>query len=130
VRDTIASERDKMLRGELYMASDAELVAARLRARRLWQRYNASDPAADLLGPGVQLLAADRPRDSFERSRGLEFGRPIAIGANVWIGGAAIICPGVTIGDGSTIGAGSVVTRSVPAHVIAAGNPCRVIREV
>ncbi|MNF08105.1 Galactoside O-acetyltransferase [compost metagenome] len=50
------------------------------------------------------------------------------IGHNVWIGGSVVICPGVTIGDNSVIGAGSVVTKDVPAGVVAAGNPCRVLR--
>ena len=79
------------------------------------------------IGPGVQLLAADHPRDPEVRRSGLELGRPVTIGENVWIGAGAIVCPGVTIGDGSVIGAGSVVTRDVPAGVVAAGNPCRVL---
>jgi len=78
------------------------------------------------IGPGVQLLAADHPRDPVERDAGLEFGRPIHIGRNVWIGGGAIILPGVTIGADALIGAGSVVTRDVPAGATAFGNPARV----
>jgi maltose O-acetyltransferase len=78
------------------------------------------------IGPGVQLLAADHPRDPATRAAGLEFGRPICIGRNVWIGGGAIILPGVTIGDDALIGAGSVVTRDVPAGATAYGNPARV----
>lgn len=81
-----------------------------------------------MLGPGVQVLSADHPRDAKTRATGLELGRPIAIGRHVWIGGGAIICPGVRIGDHSTIGAGSVVTRDIPENVVAAGNPCRVVR--
>ncbi|HEV2678387.1 MAG TPA: sugar O-acetyltransferase [Aliidongia sp.] len=77
------------------------------------------------IGPGVQILTADHPRDPALRARMLEFGRPIAIGANVWIGGGAIILPGVTIGDGALIGAGSIVTRDVPAGTVAVGNPAR-----
>ena len=77
------------------------------------------------IGPGVQILAADHPRDAAERA-GLEFGRPIRIGSNVWIGGGAIILPGVSIGDDALIGAGSVVTRDVPARATAFGNPARV----
>jgi maltose O-acetyltransferase len=78
------------------------------------------------IGPGVQILTADHPRDHATRDAGLEFGRPIRIGRNVWIGGGAIILPGVTIGDDAVIGAGSVVTRDVPAGATAFGNPARV----
>lgn len=78
------------------------------------------------IGPGVQILAADHPRDPKDRETGLEFGRPVHIGRNVWIGAGAIILPGVTIGDHALIGAGSVVTRSVPAGATAMGNPARV----
>jgi maltose O-acetyltransferase len=78
------------------------------------------------IGPGVQILAADHPRDAAKRASGLEFGRPIRIGRNVWIGGGAIVLPGVSIGDNALIGAGSVVTRDVPAGVTAFGNPARI----
>src|SRR5246127_491501 len=78
------------------------------------------------IGPGVQILAADHPRDAAGRASGLEFGRPVHIGRNVWIGGDAIILPGVSIGDDALIGAGSVVTRPVPAGATAFGNPARV----
>ncbi|MCO5092817.1 sugar O-acetyltransferase [Bosea sp. (in: a-proteobacteria)] len=77
------------------------------------------------IGPGVQILTADHPRDPEQRRQMLEFGRPVRIGRNVWIGGGAIILPGVTIGDDAIIGAGSVVTRDVPAGRIAVGNPAR-----
>ena len=77
------------------------------------------------IGPAVQIYAADHPRDAETRASGLEFGRPVRIGSDVWIGGGAIILPGVTIGDGAVIGAGSVVTRDVGAGIIAAGNPAR-----
>ena len=77
------------------------------------------------IGPGVQILTADHPRDPAERRQMLEFGRPITIGANVWIGGGALILPGVTIGDDAIIGAGSVVTRDVPPGGTAVGNPAR-----
>ena len=78
------------------------------------------------IGPGVQLLTADHPREPEVRATGAEFGRPITIGRNVWIGGGALILPGVTIGDDAVIGAGSVVTRDVPAGATALGNPARV----
>ena len=78
------------------------------------------------IGPGVQILTADHPREAAQRESGLEFGRPVSIGRNVWIGGGAIILPGVTIGDDVLIGAGSVVTRDVPAGSTAFGNPARI----
>jgi maltose O-acetyltransferase len=82
-----------------------------------------------LFGPSVQIYTATHPLEA-ELRRTREFGKPVHIGSDVWVGGAAIICPGVTIGSRSVIGAGSVVTRDIPAGVFAAGNPCRVIREV
>lgn len=83
-----------------------------------------------LFGPGVQIYTASHPLSLAERRSGLELGYPVTIEDDVWVGGGAIICPGVTIGQGSVIGAGSVVTRDVPAGVLAAGNPCRVIRSL
>ena len=77
------------------------------------------------IGPAVQIYAADHPRDAETRKTGLEFGRPVRIGSDVWIGGGAIILPGVAIGDGAVIGAGSVVTRDVAAGQTVAGNPAR-----
>ena len=180
------SEKQKMLAGELYRASDPELVAERRRCRSLLQAFNAEpdeerrlgvlrellervgsgsfvqppfacDYGTNLsigdnvfvnfncvildcaevtigdgtqIGPGVQLLAADHPRDAETRRDLLELARPISIGSNVWIGGAALVLPGVTIGDDAIIGAGSVVTRDVPSGVLAVGNPCRVVREL
>ena len=81
------------------------------------------------VGPAVQLLTADHPRDSGERATGVESARPITVGDRVWLGGGVIVLPGVEIGRDAVIGAGSVVTRSVPAGVVAAGNPCRVIAD-
>ena len=182
------SEREKMVRGDLYLASDPELVAARVRARRLWALFNASDPGdvaarvtllrellghvgTDVwieppfhcdygtqitlgrgvfvnfggvfldpapivigeqaqLGPNVQLLTADHPRDAATRAAGPELGRPITIGARTWLGGGVIVGPGVSIGADTIIGAGSVVVKDVPAGVVAVGNPCRVVREI
>lgn len=82
------------------------------------------------IGPAVQLLAADHPLDPETRKAGLENARSITIGANAWLGGGAIVLPGRSVGENSVIGAGSVVTRDVPQNVVAAGNPCRVIREL
>jgi maltose O-acetyltransferase len=83
-----------------------------------------------MIGPAVQILTATHPLDAAERRGGLESAKPITIGDDVWIGGAAILCPGVTIGARSVIGAGSVVTKDVPPGVLAAGNPCRVLRAI
>jgi maltose O-acetyltransferase len=183
-RGGLLSELDNMLGGRSYDASDPELLAARVRARRLTSRLNSLDPDDDerlavfsellgafgegawvetpfhcdygsqvtlgarvfvnmccvfldaasiavgddaQLGPGVQLLTSDHPRDAAERASGLESALPISIGARAWLGGGVIVLPGVAIGHDSVIGAGSVVTHSVPAGVTAAGNPCRVI---
>ncbi|MCC8407981.1 sugar O-acetyltransferase [Mucilaginibacter sp. UR6-1] len=81
-------------------------------------------------GPYIQVYTATHPLVAAERIKGPELAKPITIGDNVWIGGGAIICPGVTIGENTTIGSGSVVTRDVPANVFAAGNPCRVIKNL
>ena len=176
------TERSKMLAGELYDASDPELLAARRRARGLLDRYNAGPGALllrellgevgpeavveppfhcdygenvtvgarfyanagcifldcapirigdrVLLGPGVHLYAATHPVDAETRGRRLKYAQPITIGDDVWIGGACIVLPGVTIGDRAVVGAGSVVTRDVPDDVVAAGNPCRPLREL
>jgi maltose O-acetyltransferase len=182
---TMASEKDKMLAGALYRASDPELVADAARAADWMARYNAPgliDPGArralleevlgavgddvvvrppfhvdygynirlgrgvflnygcmvldvvaveigDLtqIGPGVQILTPDHPRGPAERRSGLEFGRPIRIGANVWIGGGAIILPGVTVGDDAIVGAGAVVTKDVAPGATVGGNPARPI---
>ena len=176
-----------MLAGEMYDPLEAELAAARLRARDLCRRLN-SPAAVEIsdrrkilshlfatggdsawieppffcdygvnislgseayfnfncvildvcrvtigdyakLGPGVHIYTATHPLDAALRRRE-EFGKPVTIGDDVWIGGGAIVCPGVTIGDRTVIGAGSVVTRDLPPDVFAAGNPCRVIRNI
>lgn len=83
-----------------------------------------------LFGPNVQIYTATHPVNYKERATGLEYAKPISIGEDVWVGGSTIICPGVTIGSRTVIGAGSVVTKDIPAGVIAAGNPCRVIRKL
>ncbi|CAA0110747.1 Maltose O-acetyltransferase [Starkeya nomas] len=79
------------------------------------------------IGPGVHIYTADHPRDPEARRAGLEYGRPVHIGRNVWIGGKAIVLPGVTIGDDALVGAGAVVTRDVPAGATVVGNPARVV---
>lgn len=182
------TEKQKMLAGELYLATDSELVAARQNANRLTRLYNSTteqeierrnqvllelfgsagssinieppfycdygsninigddfymnfggvilDCAAVNIGnnvlcaPSVHIYTATHPTDPAIRRSGLELAAPIKIGNNVWLGGGAIVCPGVTIGDDTTIGAGSVVTKDIPARVVAAGNPCRIIRHL
>ncbi len=179
----MASEKQKMLAGELYVATGEELAADARRVAEWMDRYNASiaatqkDHSALLremlaevgegayvrppfhcdygynislgkgvflnfncvildvvkvtigdrtqIGPGVQILTADHPRDPVQRRAGLEFGRPVTIGADVWIGAGAIVLPGVTVGDGAIVGAGAVVTRDVAAGATVVGNPAR-----
>ena len=83
-----------------------------------------------MIAPNVSLYTAGHPVHPDSRRSGYEYGQPITIGDDVWIGGSTTVLPGVTIGDGAVIGAGSVVTRDIPPMVIAAGNPCRVIRPI
>ena len=83
-----------------------------------------------LIGPQVGIYAAYHPLDVSTRIAGFEAAKAVTICDNVWIGGHASILPGVTIGEGAVIGAGSVVTRDIPPGVVAAGNPCRIIRHI
>ncbi len=82
------------------------------------------------IGPNVSIYTAGHPVHPDSRNSGYEYGIPVTIGDNVWIGGNVIILPGVTIGNNAVIGAGSVVTKDIPDSVIAAGDPCRIIREI
>jgi len=81
------------------------------------------------IGPNVQLLTPTHPVDPQPRRDKLEAAQPITIGDNVWLGGGVVVCPGVSIGENTVVGAGAVVTRDLPANVVAVGNPARVIRE-
>ena len=83
-----------------------------------------------LLGPNVGLYAANHATDANERINGGCYGKPIHIGKNVWLGGDVKVLPGVSIGDNTIIGTGSIVTKDIPANVIAVGNPCKVIKEI
>ncbi len=83
-----------------------------------------------MFGPNVALYTAGHPVHPETRKSGYEYGIDITIGNNVWIGGNTVVLPGVNIGDNTVIGAGSVVTRDIPSGVVAAGNPCRVLRPV
>lgn len=82
------------------------------------------------IAPNCGFYTAGHPFDVSQRNQGLEYAWPIRVGNDVWIGGNVAVLPGVSIGNGSVIGAGSVVTKDIPAGVLAAGNPCRVIREI
>ena len=76
------------------------------------------------------MCIRDSPLEAAARNTGLEFARPITVGDSVWFGGSVAVLPGVTIGSGAVIGAGSVVSRDIPPNVVAAGNPCRVLRPI
>ena len=189
------TEKEKMLAGQLYDPSDAELTALLIKARKLARRYNQTDedepeqrsailrellpnspnvPSLQapiyfdygcnttfgrfsganfnftcldvcpvhigdnvMIGPNVTLATPMHPLLPEERNvrqrpdeswYNLEYARPITIENNCWLASNVVVCGGVTIGEGSVIGAGSVVTRDIPAHSLAVGNPCRVIR--
>ncbi|PTN08500.1 sugar O-acetyltransferase [Mangrovibacterium marinum] len=182
------TEKEKMLVGQLYQASDKHLVEERLKARQILFELNQLNPAQIgerdrllallfgkiappiqvespfrcdygynielgknffsnfnctildcakviigdnvLFGPNVSIFTAGHPVDAARRNDGWEYALPVTIGNNVWIGGNVVINPAVTIGNNVVIGAGSVVTRSIPDDVVAAGNPCRVLRSV
>lgn len=83
-----------------------------------------------MIGPNVTIATAGHPIEPGLRSRGLQYNMPVRIGKNCWLGAGVIVMPGVTIGDNTVIGAGSIVTRDIPANVVAVGNPCRVMRPV
>ena len=182
------TEKEKMLAGELYDASDPELAEERRQSRLLLNKFNArleiskidnSEILRSLLpnagkdleiqapfycdygsniyfgdqvfmnfncvvldvtpvhigsrtmfGPNVQIYTATHPIDAKERATWLEAGKAIRIGDDVWIGGSVVICPGVSIGDRAIIGAGSVVAKDIPSDVFAAGNPCKIIKNI
>ena len=183
------TEKEKMLAGQVYSATDRQLLAELGEVHALIHRYNSLSPSSweerrsilqgllgaigdegiiinppffcdygkqirvgrrffanfhftvldeapvtigddCFIGPNVSIYTACHSTDPVERNSRREWAEPVTIGNNVWIGGSVTILPGVTIGDNVTIGAGSVVTRDIPAGVVAAGNPCRVIRSV
>ena len=83
-----------------------------------------------MLGPNVVIATAGHPIDPELRQRATQYNKPVHIGKNCWLGAGVIVMPGVTIGDNTVIGAGSIVTKDIPANVVAVGNPCRVMRQV
>ncbi len=182
----MTTEKEKMLQGELYLASDKELVEERKYARKLTRLYNQTaetdreqryallrqlfgsvgehisiEPPFRcdygynirvgegfyanfdcvildvcrvtigkdcMMAPGVHIYTATHPVDAQERIQGVEFGKPVTIGDNVWIGGRAVINPGVVIGNNVVIASGSIVTKDVPDNVVVGGNPARIIK--
>ncbi len=83
-----------------------------------------------MLGPNVVIATAGHPILPELRENGYQYNAPVHIGKNCWLGAGVLVLPGVTIGDNTVIGAGSVVTKDIPANVVAVGNPCRVLREI
>ena len=83
-----------------------------------------------MLAPRVCIYTATHPVDAKKRITGLEYGKPVTIGDNVWIGGSAVIVPGVTIGDNVVVAAGSVVVKDVPDNVVVGGNPARILKHL
>lgn len=184
--ETFKSEKQKMIDGELYFASDPELSAGRQHAREQMKLINNEmdkqirkqlieetfgttgsnvyiEPNLKfdygfnihvgknfyanfdnifldicpirigdncMFGPNVQLYTASHPLNPGKRNSGLEFGKPITIGDNVWIGGGAVIVPGVTLGNNVVVAAGAVVTKSVPDNCVVGGNPAKIIKMV
>ena len=184
----MTTQKERMLAGEPYMATDPELGTAHFRAQALLARFNALqgddvDGLTSILGqllghlgegtivkptlrcdygsnisigarsfinydcvlldcntitigeevqiaPGVHIYTATHPLDAATRRAGWESAHPVVIGSGAWLGGRSIVCPGVTIGENTVVGAGSVVTKDIPANVLAVGNPCRVIRSI
>ncbi len=83
-----------------------------------------------MIGPNVIIATAGHPILPELREKGYQYNIPVRIGRNCWIGAGAVLLPGVTVGDNTVIGAGSIVTKDIPANVVAVGNPCRVLREI
>jgi len=182
------TQREKMLAGDLYIASDAELQALSHRGKTIVRTYNETTEEQNdlrhhlleqlwakvgehayieppfhtdygqhtevgdnfymnydgiiidvapvkignnvMFGPRAGIYTAGHPIDAAIRNEGLEFGKPITIGNDVWVGGNVVINPGVTIGSNVVIGSGSVVTKDIPDNVVAVGNPCHVLRAI
>ena len=130
------SEKAKAKAGKLYDANnDIELVSEREACKEVCYELNSLRPSQTFgdnvfVAPNCGFYTAGHALDAEQRILGLEYAYPITIGNNVWIGAQVCVLPGVTIGDNTIIGAGSVVTKSIPANVLAVGNPCRVLRTI
>ncbi len=182
------TEKEKMIKGDMYRSADPELVADRMEARKWTRIYNQTvetdikereEILKKLLGstgehlyiepnficdygynifvgenfyanfdclildtcpveigdncmlaPGVHIYTATHPLTPDERNSGLEYGKPVKIGHNVWLGGRSVINPGVTIGDNVVVASGAVVTKDVPDNVVVGGNPARIIKRI
>ena len=182
------TEKEKMLAGELYLASNLELIKERENARRLTRLFNETlenehsertrllkelfgstgkdlyiEPSLRcdygsnihvgenfyanfdcvfldvceirigdncMIAPGVHIYTATHPLDPMERISGVEYGKPVTIGNNVWIGGRAVINPGITIGNNVVIASGAIVTKDVPDNAVVGGNPAKIIKEI
>lgn len=83
-----------------------------------------------MFGPNITIATAGHPILPELREKAYQYNMPVHIGRNCWLGAGVIVMPGVTIGDNTVIGAGSIVTKDIPANVVAVGNPCRVMREI
>ncbi|WP_423202785.1 DapH/DapD/GlmU-related protein [Lactococcus lactis] len=83
-----------------------------------------------MFGPNVVLITGSHPISPKLRKKGMQYNRPIHIEKNVWLGAGVIVLPGITIGENSVIGAGSVVTKDIPANVVAVGNPCKILHKI
>ena len=123
---------------EMPYITDNPIFLQQLRTKFWVKRYNKCMPFNILkgmwlinrIGPNVSIYTAGHPLHPESRNSGYEYGIPVSIGDNVWIGGSCVVLPGVKIGNNVVIGAGSVVTKDIPDNVCAAGNPCKVIREI
>lgn len=133
------SEKDKIHSQELYLPMDNSIMAEQLVYLEKQCDYNATRPLEfekrasllkEMFGPNVTLATAGHPILPELRQHGYQYNAPIHIGKNCWLGAGVIVMPGVTIGDNTIIGAGSIVTKDIPANVVAVGNPCKVMRPI
>lgn len=141
------TEWEKLQSGQVYNDFDEDLFQRRIAAKKLFRAYNRTDVyinfgavildcaevsigANTLIGPNLGIYPVNHALDPEERAHGGCVSAPVHIGKDAWLGGDVKILAGVSIGDGAVIGMGSVVTKSIPARVVAVGNPCRVLRPI